>query len=79
MFNALYYLEGGLSVERIKNATPEESNIISFVLANPPSMFCGAFNLNRIEEVFAKYREEISFLDKIKIVIEQNIIESETL
>ena len=66
-------------MERIKNATPEESNIISFVLANPPSMFCGAFNLDKIEEVFAKYRDEILFLDKIKTVIEQNIIESEAM
>ena len=57
----------------IQEATREENDIISFILENDHSNLCALHNLDRIQEVFEKFRDDIRFLMKIREIIEKQI------
>lgn len=60
----------------IQEATREENDIISFILENNHSNLCALHNLDRIQEVFEKFRDDIQFLMKIRAIIEEQMTSS---
>lgn len=60
----------------IQEATREENDIISFILENDHSNLCALHNLDRIQEVFEKFKDDIRFLMKIRAIIEEQMTSS---
>lgn len=60
----------------IQEATREENDIISFILENDHSNLCALHSLDRIQEVFEKFKDDIRFLMKIRAIIEEQMTSS---
>ena len=60
-------------MKKIKEATPEEFNIIAFMLLNDSSDLCGLHNLDRMQGIFEEYKEDIMRMDRINRAVQSQM------